>query len=340
MKLLPLLTALLCSVSSALSAPTLHLFTWADYINPDLVTRFEEANDCKVVIDTFDSAESMYAKLKAGADGYDLVFPTSYMQKVMQAEGMLLKLDPAKVPNIKNIDPAFLKRLPDATMETAVPYMVSYNVIAVRADKLPNVKPSWASFARTDLKKRVTLLDDMRETLGAGLKSLGYSLNTRDEKELAAARDVVIGWKKHIAKFDNEGYKSGIDSGEFHLVQGYSGDLWQVTQENSKVKILVPIEGTSIACDEMAILKGSKQAALAHQMIDFLCDPAIAAENMQWTGYYSPNPAALKLVEPDFLKNPAVSLPPDIQAKCELIEDLGTDLAKYTKVWDEIKAAK
>ena len=89
MKLLPLFTALLCSVSSALSAPTLHLFTWADYINPDLVTRFEEANDCKVVIDTFDSAESMYAKLKAGADGYDLVFPTSYMQKVMQAEGML-----------------------------------------------------------------------------------------------------------------------------------------------------------------------------------------------------------------------------------------------------------
>jgi spermidine/putrescine transport system substrate-binding protein len=75
-------------------------------------------------------------------------------------------------------------------------------------------------------------------------------------------------------------------------------------------------------------------------MIDFLCDPATAAENMQWTGYYSPNPAALKLVEPDFLKNPAVSLPPDIQARCELIEDLGTDLAKYSKVWDEIKAAK
>ena len=340
MKLLPLFTALLCSVSSAFAAPTLHLFTWADYINPDLVTKFEEANDCKVVIDTFDSAESMYAKLKAGADGYDLIFPTSYMQKVMQAEGMLLKLDPAKVPNIKNIDPAFLKRLPDATMETAVPYMISYNVIAVRTDKLPDVKPSWASFARTDLKKRVTLLDDMRETLGAGLKSLGYSLNTRDETELAAARDVVIGWKKHIAKFDNEGYKSGIDSGEFHLVQGYSGDLWQVTQENAKVKILVPIEGTSIACDEMAILKGSKQAALAHKMIDFLCDPATAAENMQWTGYYSPNPAALKLVEPDFLKNPAVSLPPDIQAKCELIEDLGTDLPKYTKVWDEVKAAK
>ena len=61
---------------------------------------------------------------------------------------------------------------------------------------------------------------------------------------------------------------------------------------------------------------------------------------MQWTGYYAPNPAALKLVEKDFLENPAVSLDPAIRAKCELLEDLGADLAKYTKVWDEVKAAK
>ncbi|MDB6071180.1 MAG: hypothetical protein JWL81_2351 [Verrucomicrobiales bacterium] len=328
------------TLSHALADATLHVFSWADYVKPELVTRFEEENDCKVVIDTFDSAENMYAKLKAGADGYDVVVPTSYIQKVMQAEGMFLPLDPAKLPNIKNIDPAFLKRLPDASMATAVPYMVSYNVIAVRSDKISDLKPTWASFARTDLKKRVTLLDDMRESVGAALKSLGHSLNTRDEKELAAARDVLIGWKKHIAKFDNEGYKSGIDSGEFHLVQGYSGDLWQVAEENPKVKILIPIEGTSLACDELAILKNSKLADLSHKFIDFLSNPEIAAENMQWTGYYAPNPAALKLVEPGFLKNPAVSLPPDIQAKCELIEDLGPDLAKYTKIWDEVKAAK
>lgn len=340
MKFPPLLAALVATATAALAQPTLHLFTWADYINPDLVTKFEEANGCKIVIDTFDSAENLYAKLKTGAAGYDIIVPTSYMQKVMQADGMLLKLDPAKVPNIKNIDPDLLKRLPDSKMETAVPYMISYNVIAARTDKIPDAKPTWASFARTDLKKRVTLLDDMRESLGAGLKSIGFSLNTRDEKELAAARDVLIGWKKNIAKFDNEGYKSGIDSGEFHLVQGYSGDLWQVTQENPKVKILVPVEGTSIACDELAILKGAKQPDLAHQLINFLCDPATAAENMQWTGYYAPNPAALKLVEKDFLANPAVSLPPDIKAKCELLEDLGSDLAKYTKVWDEVKAAQ
>lgn len=340
MKLLPLLVALLATAVSASAQTVLNMFTWADYINPDLVTKFEEAHKCKIVIDTFDSAENMYAKLKAGADGYDVVVPTSYMQKVMQAEGMLLKLDPAKIPNIKHIDPALLQRLPDSKMETAVPYKISYNVIAFRTDKIDDLKPTWASFARTDLKKRVTLLDDMRESLGAGLKSLGYSLNTRNEKELAAARDVVIGWKKNIAKFDNEGYKSGIDSGEFHLVQGYSGDLWQVTQENSKVKIVVPVEGTSIACDELVILKGARQPGLAHQLINFLCDPAISAENMQWTGYVCPNPAALKLVEPDFLKNPAVSLDPSIRTKCELIEDLGEDLAKYTKVWDEVKAAK
>ena len=85
MKLLPLLVALLATAVSASAQTVLNMFTWADYINPDLVTKFEEAHKCKIVIDTFDSAENMYAKLKAGADGYDVVVPTSYMQKVMQA---------------------------------------------------------------------------------------------------------------------------------------------------------------------------------------------------------------------------------------------------------------
>lgn len=338
MKLLTAL-ALLITVP-AFAAETLHLYTWADYINPDLVKRFEKEKGCKVVIDTFDSNETMYAKLKAGATGYDLIFPTSYMVKVMNDQGMLLPLDKAQLPNAKNVDPEALAKVYDTKMDHSVPYTLGYAVFAYRQDKAKDVEPSWAVFARTDLKKRMTLFDDMRETLGAALKSLGYSLNSRDEKQLAEARDVVIGWKKNIAKFDNEGYKAGLDSGEFLVVQGYSGDLWQVAQENEKVSIVIPKEGVSMSCDEMVIPKNAPNPKLAHALIDFLLDAEVSAENMEWMGYLCPNTAGLKEVDKEFLENPAVTIPAEIKAKCEAIEELGADLPKWTKAWDEVKAAK
>lgn len=322
------------------AAETLHVYNWADYIHPDLVARFEKEHDCRVVIDTFDSNEAMYARLKAGAGGYDLIFPTSYMVKVMHAEGLLLPLDHAQLPNLGNIDPAVLQKVYDSKMEHSVPYTLGYAVIAYRKDKVQEVPASWSVFALSDLKKRMTLLDDMRETIGAALKHLGYSLNSRDEKQLAAARDLVIQWKRNLAKFDNEGYKSGVDSGEFLVVQGYSGDLWQVAQENEKVAIALPKEGTSIGCDQMVIPKSAPHPNLAHAFINFLLDAKVSAENMENIGYLCPNAAGLKHVSEEFLTNPAITMPEEIRAKCEVIEDLGQDLAKYTKVWDEIKAAK
>src|SRR6188768_3769382 len=179
MKLLITLALLLSF--PAFAADTLHVYTWADYVNPDLVKRFGKEHGCKVVIDTFDSNEAMFAKLKAGATGYDLVFPTSYMVKVMNDQGMLLPLDHALLKNAKNVDPEVLAKVYDKKMEHSVPYTLGYAVFAYRKDKVKNVEASWSVFARGDLKKRMTIFDDMHETLGAALKSLGYSLNSRDE---------------------------------------------------------------------------------------------------------------------------------------------------------------
>lgn len=334
----PLLLFLLLAASAC--AQTLHLYTWADYISPDVVRKFEKQHACKVVIDTFDSNESMFAKFKAGATGYDLVVPTAYMIKVMHAQGMLADLDHTKLPNLKNIDPAVLAKVMDKTMAHSVPYTFAFAAIAVRKDKIKDGEASWAMFDRPALAGRVTLLDDMRESIGAALKSLGHSLNTRDDAQLAAARDVLIRWKKNIARFDNEGYKAGIDSAEFQLVHGYSGDLFQVQLENPKIDILIPREGVTIGCDELVIPKTAKQPDLAHAFINFLLDPDIAAENMEWMGYYCPNQPALKKVSPEFLQNPAITIPAELMAKCEVIEDLGPDLAKYSKVWDQVKAAR
>jgi len=334
------LLALLALALPLQAANELHLYTWADYIKPELVEKFEAAHQCKVVIDTFDANESMYAKVRAGASGYDIILPSSYMVKLMASQGLLTALDHSKLPALKNIDPEVLAKVGDSKMEYAVPYATSYGVLAYRKDRIKDPQPSWSMLDRTDLGRKACILNDMRETLGAALKFLGHSINTRDEKELAAARDVVIGWKQHIAKFDNEQYKSAIDAGEFILVHGYSGDLFQVVSENDKVGILMPKEGMTMACDELVIPKGAANPELAYAWINFILDPANAAENMEFMGYLMPNTEGLKKVSPDFLSNPAVAIPADLKAKCEAIDDVGEDLAKYTKVWDEVKAAK
>ena len=322
------------------SKPTLHVYTWADYIKPELIARFEEENNCKVVIDTFDSNESMYAKLNAGATGYDIITPTTYMVTLMRQQGMLLPLDQTKIPNSKNIDPDFLALSDDPSMKYSVMYACTFGGLAYSKSKVTDFQPTWNMLAKPDYKGRVTMLNDMRETVGAALKALGYSLNSTNDAELAAAKDLLVKWKDNLAKYESEQYKTGIASGEFLLVHGYNGDIMQVMAENDDVAFALPQEGVSIGCDELVIPKSSQQADLALKFINFVQNPAVAAENAEFIMTLVPNKASYEKLSAETRENPAIFLPAEIRAKSEFIKDLGSDNAKYIKVWDELKGAE
>ncbi len=322
------------------SKPTLHLYNWVDYIKPELMTQFEQENNCLVVLDTYDSNEAMYAKLKAGATGYDVAYPSSYMVQIMRQQGMLEKLDHGLLPNLTHLDPTSFDVSLDPSVEVAVPYTVSYTGIGYLKSKVENVVPSWTMFDRKDLAGRMTMLDDMRETIAAGLRVCGFSSNSKSDEELAKARDVVLGWKKNIAKFENEQYKSGLANGEFVLVHGYVGDLLQIQAQNPDIGIFFPQEGFVMTCDCMVIPKGAKQVELAHKWINFMLDPKIAAENTGFTQYPCPNKDSYPLLDQAVRENPAIMLPPEVRAKGEVNLDLGEDNAKYVKIWDEIKAGQ
>jgi len=321
------------------SRPVLSVYTWADYIKPGLVQRFEREQGCRVVIDTFESNEAMYAKLKAGAAGYDVLTPTSYMVSLMSDQDMLMRLDRSRLPNIAHVDPEFLKIAVDRTMDHSVPYMLVWSGIAYLEGRVKDVKPTWNMFDRVDLRGRMTMFNDMRESIGAALKSLGCSINTRSEKELGEAEAVLLRWKRNLAKFDNEQYKLGLASGEFLLVHAWNGDVFQVRKENPDVRFFIPEEGTVISCDDLVITKGSKQAALAHAFINFLHDPAVAAENTNFIYYLCPNKDAYPLLAPEIRTNPGIFVKPEIMAKSEVIANMGAANALYIKVWDRVKAA-
>ena len=334
------LASLAAAAACGRSRPVLHVYTWADYFKPDLLRRFEREHGCRIVIDTFDSNESMYAKLKAGASGYDLLTPSSYMVHLMHAQGMLRPLNHALLPNLVHVDPDYLRTAVDEAMDHSVPYMIVNTGLAYLESRVPDFVPSWSMFDRADLKGRMTMLNDMRETIGAGLKSLGYSLNSTDPEELAAARDVVLRWKANLAKFENEQYKTGIASGEFLLVHSYSGDILQVRRENPDIAFAIPREGTAISVDDLVIPRGAPEPALAHASINFLHDPAVAAENSAALSYLCPNKDGYALLPAGMRNDPAVFMSPELRAKSEIFADVGAANALYVRIWDEIKSAK
>ena len=209
----------------------LHIYTWSDYIAPEVIQAFEEANDCTVVVDTFDSNEAMYAKLKAGGTGYDIIMPSSYQIATMAREGMIVELDHTKLPNVRaNFDPRFAAQILDPTFKFNVPYAVTYTGFMYLKDKIPSDAniASWAILGTDALRGKISLLDDQREVIGAGLMYLGYSINSDKAEEIDAAVEQILKWRQNVRKFDAESYKTEVASGATFVGHGYSTDATQV----------------------------------------------------------------------------------------------------------------
>jgi spermidine/putrescine transport system substrate-binding protein len=317
----------------------LYVFIWSDYIKPGLIAKFEEENNCRVIIDTYDSNESMYAKLKLGASAYDIIFPSNYIFSLMQEQGMLQPIDLTAIPNAKYLDPHYFSPFNKSDVTEGIPYMVSCTGIGYRQDKIHQIAPSWSIFGNQKLKGRMTMLNDMREALGAALKFLGYSVNTINEKEIDEAVNILIGWKKNLAKFESEQFKNGIASAEYLVVQGYNGDILQIMQESPEVQFLLPDEGTMISIDLLVIPNNAPNKELAQSFINFLLDPQNAAENMAFTYFLTPNLGAYEKLSPALRNNPALFTPVAILKKSDMIENLGVSSELYYRAWDKVKRA-
>lgn len=345
MKTLAHMTALvllaIVSLSSCQSSnePKLHLFIWSDYIKPELVERFKQEHHCQVIIDTFDSNESMYAKLKLGSGGYDLIFPSDYFMNLMIHDKMLQPIDFTKISNKNNTDPKYLAFLDPSIQQYGIPYMCSIAGIAYRKDKVDNFDPSWGIFGNKEYRGRMTMMNDVREVFAAALRFLGLSPNTINPAEIHQATQLLINWKKNLAKFEGEQYKAGIASAEYLVVHGYNGDIMQVIEENPEVGFVYPKEGTILAIDLVAIPTDAPNKELALKFINFLLEPDVAAENMAHTFFFIPNTAAQALLPENLRNNPLLFPPADVLEKTELTHDLGPHNALYLDSWEKVKGS-
>ncbi len=334
------------------SGGALHIYTWCDYIAPDVLASFEKALNVKVVVDTFDSNEAMYAKLKAGGTGYDLITPSSYQIATMAREGMIIKLDHTKIPNVrKNFDKSFTRQILDPEFKYNVPYAVTYTGFAYAKDKIPEGADveSWSILDNPALRGRISLLDDIREVIGAGLMYLGYSINSTSEEELDKAVEQILKWRANVRKFDGESYKTEVPAGSTWLGHGYSTDITQVIVGDAEagaparddIGFALPKEGYTIACDEFVIAAGAKRTDLAYAFINYIYNGDVAKVNMDYICGPNPVKPGIDALDADY--RDLIVLKPEQLDKGQVLksfDDQPEVMELYNRAWDRIKATE
>ena len=317
---------------------TLNIFNAGDYIDPDLVKTFEKKTGINVNYEVFETNEIMYQKLKANPSSYDLVFPSDYMIEKLIKENLLDKLDFNNIPNYKNINEKFKHLSFDPNDEYAVPYM--WGTVGILYNKKVVKEPvdSWNILWNPKYKGDIFMLDSIRDSLGLALKKIGYSLNTTNQKEIDEAKKELEKQKPNVLAYVGDEVKDRMLANEGSIGIVYSGDAVHLMEKDKDLQFVVPKEGSNIWVDGMVVPKDAKHKALAEKFINFMLDPEIAKQNVEYIGYSTTNKAAFQLLDEDVREN-KIAYPEESTLKnCEIFKDLGPNIKKYDDAWLEIKS--
>ncbi len=346
MKYRLLLTTAFVSSSLALltvgsAAPrTLVLFNWSEYIDPKILRDFEKQFNAKVQTPLYESNEDLLGKLKQGGVSYDVIVPSDYIVPVMLKQGLLRKLERSKIPNFKNLNSKFVNTSFDPKSQYTVGYQWGSTGIVYSKKAYPNVNPSWGIlFDAKQTKGNFQMMDDPRVTIGAALKYLGKSLNSKKLEDLKAAEALISSAKARSKGFvDGTSASKRIISGLLTAAITYNGEGNKYVKEDRNVGFFIPKEGSTFALDVMAIPASSKNPDLAHQFINYLLEPKVGAQLSNFTSYASPNEAAKPFIDKSLTGNPAVYPPATVLSKLEPVLDLGADQKLYDTVWTRVKS--
>jgi spermidine/putrescine-binding protein len=334
-------------------APELSVYNWADYIDEELLTKYEEEYGVRIIYDTFASNEDLLAKLQAGATGYDVIFPSDYMVAQMIELGMLAEIDQNNIPNLANMDPFFLDAPYDPGNKHCVPYQWGTTGLAYQTAVAGDTPPdSWAAIFDPEQAQKwaeaggINVLNDQRELIGAALLYLGYSINDKDEAHLEEAKQVLLNAKPYIKTFNSEDYDDSLlIPGEVAISHAWSGDaakaIYETTDEDSGESAwgyTIPKEGAFVWQDNICVTVTSEKKATAEHFMNFLLDAQNGAAITNYTFYASPNAAAREYISEDILNDPGVYPPQEVIDKLEWAESLGETIFVYDRLWTEIKS--
>ena len=332
-------------VASTRSDVTINVYNWGEYISNgtegslDVNAEFTARTGIQVNYTTYDTNESMYAKLASGGGDYDVIIPSDYMVSRMIQEDMLAELDFANIPNFQYIDKDFKNPDYDPENKYSVPYTwglvgLFYNTDYVTAEEAQ----SWSLLWDEKYAGKILMFDNSRDSFGIAMKLLGYSFNTEDEQQWREAADLLVQQVPLVQSYAMDQIFQKMESGEAWIAPYYSGDAAILVEENDNIAFSVPEEGTNYFVDAICIPRTSTHKAEAEAYINFLCDPEISYENCSYIGYSTPETAAKEMMDPEITENEMYYPSEETIANTEVFINLSdTTNQLLDSLWAEVK---
>ncbi|MDR6633435.1 putrescine transport system substrate-binding protein [Phyllobacterium sp. 1468] len=342
--------------SSAWAADrVVNIYNWSDYIDPTILEEFTKETGIKVVYDTFDSNEILETKLLAGGTGYDVVVPTASFLQRQIAAGVFQKLDKSKLPNLSNTWDVINQRIAtyDPGNEYSVDYMWGTTGLGYNVDKMKEItgsdeKPSWDVLFKPEMAAKfkdcgIHILDSASDVMPSALAYLGLNPDSKDPDELAKAGALLESIRPYVRKFHSSEYINALANGDICLALGYSGDILQAKTRAEEAKAgvnldyAIPAQGAQMWFDVMAIPADAPHVAEAHEFINYMLKPEVAAKATDFVSYANGNKASQAMIDKSVLENPAVYPTPEVLAKLFTVTPYDTKTQRVvTRLWTKV----
>lgn len=329
--------------NDVMNGEKLVVYNWGEYIDPEVLTMFEEETGIDIVYEEFETNEILYPKISSGAIAYDVICPSDYMIQRMIENDLLSEINFDNIPNLKNIGKQYLEqsRQFDPENKYSVPYC--WGTVGILYNKMMVDEPvdSWSILWDPKYKDNILMQDSVRDAFGVTLKYLGYSLNSIDLDELTEAKNLLIEQKPLVQAYVIDQVRDKMIGNEAALGVIYSGEAIYTQKENPNLEYVIPKEGSNIWIDSWVIPKNAEHKENAEKFINFLCRPDIALKNFEYITYSTPNEAARELIEDESIRNSEIAFP-DLSRydNLETFQYLGTEADQvYGDLWNKVKSS-
>ena len=313
---------------------TLKVYNASEYIDETTLADFEKEFAIKIEYAEFESNEDMYDEISGNPGAYDVLVPSDYIIDRLIKENKLAALDKSKVSNLTHVSAEYLNPAYDQNNDYVVPYMVGTLGILYNKRQVDAPVDSWSALFDAKYTGKVLMLDSQRDSIGATLKMLGFSMNSADATELSQAKTKLQAARSIAAAYnESEEIRDKLVAGEGVLGVVYSGDAKTAIDRNPDLAYVIPKEGANKWVDGFVILKDSKHLDAAQKFINFMCRPNIAVRNMTSIGYTSPISGAWG----EFGGNKVMFPTSEELERCEAFLYDSQATQAYAKLWSEVR---
>lgn len=324
---------------------TLNVYNWGLYISDgsddsvNVLSAFEDLTGIKVNYTTFDSNESLYAKMKSGGASYDVIFPSEYMVGKMAAEGMLAELNYDNIPNIANVGEEYLGWDFDPDNRWSVPYMWGTTVLIYNTTMVEEEPTSWDALWDVRYANNVLMFNNSRDAYAIAAKRQGLSLNPASVEEVDTVMGDLKAQKSVVQAYVMDEIFDKMEGGEAALAPYYAGDALIMIDENPDLAVVHPEEGVNFFVDNMCVPANAKHKEAAELFINYLCEPSVGLANCDYIGYSTPLTEVWEELDDD-LKYSEVAYPgKEVMDKAEVFITLPEEVnAALDAQWSEMKS--